>query len=262
MTVKEQMPTNYAKRLADSGFTAMTFDFRGFGASEGEPREVESGRAKASDIVDAVSFLATRPEVDPSRIGIVAVCASAHYTALALQGDRALVKSVVMIAPWLHDGDMVEKLYGGKDAVDARLARAAEARRRYVRTGEIEYVKAASNSDESAAMYFERDALDYYLNPKRGAIPEWGGRFATMAWTEWLQMSSTSLAARFAVPLAIVTSEKSATPEGAKRFARGLAGSVDQTWDAPAESQFDFYDRPQTVDFAVRRAVEHFARTL
>jgi dienelactone hydrolase len=78
LTVKEQMATTYARRLAADGFAAMTFDYRGFGASEGEPREVESGHSKAIDILNAIAFLAARPEVDENRIGVVAICASAH----------------------------------------------------------------------------------------------------------------------------------------------------------------------------------------
>jgi alpha-beta hydrolase superfamily lysophospholipase len=267
-TVKEQMATTYARRLAEGGFVALTFDFRGFGQSEGEPRDVESGHAKARDILDAAAYLATRPEVDPANVGALGVCAGALYTVLALQGAGTfgapkLIKSVAMAAPWMHDADIVETLYGGKAAVDERLARAAAARQRFVRTGEVEYVPAASNKDQSAAMYFEGDALDYYLNPNRGAIPQWGGRFATMAWTEWLQTSSTALAAQFKLPLLIVTAEKAATPEGAKRFAAAAGGPAEVVWGPPdAQSQFHFYDDPATVRFAADRCAEHYRRTL
>jgi dienelactone hydrolase len=38
LTVKEQMPAVYAKKLADAGYTAFTFDFSGFGESQGIPK--------------------------------------------------------------------------------------------------------------------------------------------------------------------------------------------------------------------------------
>jgi dienelactone hydrolase len=267
LTVKEQMAAVYAARMAAAGYAALTFDFRGFGASEGAPREVESGRSKAQDILDAAAFLATRPEVDPDRIGVLAVCASAHYTALALQGAQTFgpgtVKSVVMVAPWLHDQALVEQLYGGRAAVKQRLESASRARARYVTTSEVEYIAAASATDQGAAMYMEGDALDYYLNRQRGAVPEWGARFATMAWTEWLTMDSPSLAPRFGAPLRIVTSEHSATPEGTKRFVKGLVCPHDVVWGpADALSQFHFYDDPATVRFASARAIEHFGSTM
>jgi dienelactone hydrolase len=36
-SVKEQTVPHYAERLADAGYTALTFDSRSFGESEGEP---------------------------------------------------------------------------------------------------------------------------------------------------------------------------------------------------------------------------------
>lgn len=267
LTVKEQMPAVYAPYLAEAGYAALTFDFRGFGASQGGPREVESARAKAQDILDAAAFLATLPEVDQARVGVLAICASAHYTALALQGastfGKPAIKSVAMVAPWLHDGSLVEKLYGGKAAVQERLEKARAARARYVTTSEVEYVPAASNTDQAAAMYMEGDLLDYYLNPKRGAIREWGARFATMAWTEWLTMDSTALAPGFGAPLRVITSEQSATPDGVRRFAQGLSAKHDVVWGpAATSSQFDFYDDPATVRFSATQAIEHFRSTL
>ena len=35
LTVKEQMATTYARKLAEAGYTALTFDFAGFGESHG-----------------------------------------------------------------------------------------------------------------------------------------------------------------------------------------------------------------------------------
>src|SRR4028119_2345147 len=84
LTVKEQMPARYAPLLAAQGLAALSFDFRGFGASEGAPREVESPWSKAEDLLNAAAFLRTLPGVDPERIGILGICASAGYASLAL----------------------------------------------------------------------------------------------------------------------------------------------------------------------------------
>jgi hypothetical protein len=258
LTVKEQMPSNYAPLLAAAGVTALVFDYHGFGESGGEPREVESATKKSEDIRNAAVFLAGRM-AHPARVGVLAICGSAGYTAVASVEDP-VIRSIVMVAPWLHDAGIVRAIYGGEDGVNTRLARAQAARERYVASGEVEYVKAASNTDPTAAMYWEGDFLDYYLNPQRAAIPQWGGRFATMAWTEWLRFDPIAVAPRIGVPVRIVTSEASATPQGAKAFAAGLAGPHDLVWTSG--TQFDFYDRPSTVRFAADRAVEHFSRTL
>ncbi|MEM6273820.1 MAG: nuclear transport factor 2 family protein [Myxococcota bacterium] len=49
-SVKEQMPDEYASLLAATGVLALTFDFRGFGASEGQPRQFEDSTRKIEDI--------------------------------------------------------------------------------------------------------------------------------------------------------------------------------------------------------------------
>jgi fermentation-respiration switch protein FrsA (DUF1100 family) len=259
MTVKEQMPARYAPLLADAGFTAMTFDFSGFGESEGTPREVESATQKAEDIRNAASFLRTHAYVEGERIGALAVCASAGYTAAAAAGEGAL-RSIAMVAPWLHDAEIVRAVYGGEEGVNQRLAQAAAARERYAKTGEVEYVAAASNSDATAAMYWPGDALDYYLNPRRGAIPEWGARFALMAWKEWLEFDPIALAPRVAIPVRLVTGEQTATPGGARKFEAALAGARDSVW--LQGTQFDFYDDPKTVESAARLAADHLRATL
>jgi len=253
------MPSNYAPIAADAGIAALTFDFSGFGESEGQPREVESARRKAEDIRNAALFLRARKDVDPDQVGVLAICASAGYTALAALEEPAL-KSVAMVAPWLHNAVIARETYGGEAGVADRLAKARAARDHYVTTGTVDYVPAASNVNPTAAMYWTGDALDYYLNPNRGAIPQWGGRFAVMAWKEWFEFDPTTLGDRITAPVRIVTSEQSATPGGAKKFAAGLRAPHDMIWTTG--TQFDFYDNPSTVRFAAEHAIEHFKKTL
>ena len=58
-SVKEQMPDEYASLLARDGFISLTFDFTGFGESEGQPRQVEDHKLKIADIKAAVDFLSS-----------------------------------------------------------------------------------------------------------------------------------------------------------------------------------------------------------
>ncbi|MEP3279827.1 MAG: alpha/beta hydrolase [Stappiaceae bacterium] len=48
--VKEQSPLQYASRLAQRGLAVLIFDPRYHGASSGEPRRFESGKAKINDL--------------------------------------------------------------------------------------------------------------------------------------------------------------------------------------------------------------------
>jgi pimeloyl-ACP methyl ester carboxylesterase len=58
-----------AQLLAEWGYVALRFDFRGCGESDGEKSRVIC-LEQVEDTKAAVSFLATRPEIDPRRIGV------------------------------------------------------------------------------------------------------------------------------------------------------------------------------------------------
>lgn len=253
MSVKEQMADRYAAGLAARGFAALSFDFTGYGVSGGQPREVESARLKASDIEHAASFLAARPGIDEERIGALAICASAMYLALAASNDQRL-RALALVAPWIHDAELVREVYGGEDGVQERLRAADAAAQRYAATGVVEYVPANDASDPRSAMPME---TDFYTNAERGRIPGWPNRFAVMAWREWLTLDGVGLAPSIAAPTLVVHSHEAAIPAGAQQFYDGLSGPKELVW--VSGTQFDFYDRPNWVEPALDHAAQHLA---
>ncbi|WP_206781945.1 alpha/beta hydrolase [Bailinhaonella thermotolerans] len=255
-TVRQQMPALYARRLAERGHLALAFDFRGYGDSSGTPRDVESPDQKAADIRNAVTFLAGHAQADPGRIGALGLCAGAGYTAAAAARDERL-RSLALVAPWLHDAELVEALYGGPEGVAVRRKAGEEAARRWRETGEVTYVPAVSTTDPEAAMY---GPFDYYLDPRRGAVPQWCNRFAVMAWPGWLAFNPIAAAPEIHAPALLVHSEAAAIPEGARRFHEALAGPKEFVWTTGG--QLDFYDQEPAVTTAVDAAVDHFTATL
>ncbi|RKS76735.1 hypothetical protein BZB76_2093 [Actinomadura pelletieri DSM 43383] len=255
-SVKELMADRYAERLADRGFAALSFDFTGYGESEGEPRDYESPELKVRDIEHAVTFLAGHSAVDATRLGALGVCAAAMYmSGNAVRDPR--IRSLALVAPWLHDPTICRDAYGGEEGVAAKLAEAERAREQYEKTGVVEYVPVVSGSDPRAAMPFD---IDFYLNPDRGGLPQWPNRFAVMAWEGWLRYDSISLAPRLTQPVLLVHSEDAAIPDGAKRFHAALAGPKEFVWTEG--DQFDFYDQEPQVTTATDAAAAHFTRTL
>jgi dipeptidyl aminopeptidase/acylaminoacyl peptidase len=67
--VKDLYLPDNARVLTEAGYVAMTFDYKGWGASEG-PRSRLAPYGRVADVQAALTFLGTLPEVDPERLGI------------------------------------------------------------------------------------------------------------------------------------------------------------------------------------------------
>lgn len=67
--VKELLLPGYAEEFSRRGFVALTFDYRGFGESEGERGKL-SPYAQVTDIRNALTYIQSLPEVDPEQLGL------------------------------------------------------------------------------------------------------------------------------------------------------------------------------------------------
>jgi uncharacterized protein len=258
MTIKEQMPALYARELSDRGFAAFAFDFRSWGESGGKLRNFESPTAKITDIKNAVSFLQTVEAVDANRIAGLGICASAGYMAVATAED-ARIKALITVAPWIHDPQIVDTVYGGRVAVQNLIATGQAAADKFNQTGQADYVLATSKTDKTAVMYGD---LDYYQNPQRGAIPQWSNQFAVASWAEWLTFNPMPVAPQINVPTLFIHSEAAAIPDGARQFFASIPTLEKRFVWLPERTQFDFYDQDATVTQSVSQIVDYLQSAL
>jgi uncharacterized protein len=248
LTVKEQMPEMYAVRIAERGYTAFTFDFTGFGESQGEPRQAEIPDRKIADLVAAADFLSTLSCVDPRAISHLAVCASAQY-GLAAIARRSCVSRFISVAGWYHDTATVAPFYGGLSGVGARLATALSALKRYMATESLAIVPAYQPGDESAGMSCD---VDYYANARRGAVPAWKNEMAMLSWYYWLTFDGLGAADRVSVPTLMVHGDGCGLPDNARSVYDRLGGPKKLVW--ADGGQTDFYDQPARVALAIEAA--------
>jgi len=87
---------DYARVFAERGYVALTFDYRGWGGSEGSRRRLIP-LEQIDDIRNAISYFETLPEADPERIGLWGTSfggANAPYAAAVDSRIKAVVGQV------------------------------------------------------------------------------------------------------------------------------------------------------------------------
>ncbi|MEO1038428.1 MAG: alpha/beta hydrolase [Pseudomonadota bacterium] len=255
-TVKEQMPATYAAELAERGYAALAFDFRGWGESEGAPRQLESPVRKTEDIIAAAAYLASRSDIDAARVGGLGICASAGYMVAAASMSEDIA-SVGLVAPWLHDAEIVDAVYGGAENVAGLIETGRAAEAVFAETGEPVMIEAASATNEASLMY----QAAYYVDPERGAIADYVNAFNVASWEGWLSFDALEIADHLTDPVAIIHSEAAAIPQGAHRFYERTEAPKRALW-LDGVSQFNFYDQPEAVQRSSDAVAAHFAETL
>ncbi|MEW5808730.1 MAG: alpha/beta fold hydrolase [Actinomycetota bacterium] len=92
----------FAENLCAAGVDALAFDYRGFGTSEGEPRQSVSMRGQIEDLNAAVEAARLLPGVDGSRVVLWGVSLAGGHV-LSVAGQRGDVAGVIAVTP-LVDG--------------------------------------------------------------------------------------------------------------------------------------------------------------
>lgn len=101
---KEKM-VGYAKMVHEGGFAALMFDMRGSGLRKGEP--VSLGYKERWDLMDAVRYVRTRPDVHPERIGALGI-SMGGATALLAAAEDPHIKAIVTDSAFADIADMIE----------------------------------------------------------------------------------------------------------------------------------------------------------
>lgn len=147
----------YAERgraFATAGVAALQFDCRGFGASDGLPRQLYDVRRQAEDLGAAIAFARRHPDLDADRLALWGGSASCGPVIAAAIGAPD-VRAVVCLTPFVP-GRATQRSAG---TPLARLAAAAFADR--VRTGlgrEPHGVRVGGEPGETAILVREEAA--------------------------------------------------------------------------------------------------------
>ena len=263
--VKEQAAGLYARRLAEQGFVALAFDAAYQGESEGTPRGLEDPAHRVEDVKAAVSFLTTRDEVDPDRIGALGICASGGYVLPAAAGDPR-IKAVGTVS----GVDIARQFRLGADGAQdptviqgmldmAAAARTAEARGEGVQSFQL-FPDTAEQARALGGQHgfegFEYYRTDRAQHPRSAKFLTWSSIDHMVGFDAFRFVEL--IAPR---PLLLVVGSEAVTSWMAVEAFQNARSPKELHWIDGA-SHVDLYDKEQYVGPAVSKLTEFFGTHL
>ncbi|MEV0336543.1 alpha/beta hydrolase [Nocardia sp. NPDC050717] len=262
--VKEQTASIYAQRLADKGYAALVFDAAYQGESEGEPRFLEDPFQRSEDVKSAVTFLTTRDDIDPARIGALGICASGGYVPFAAQTDHR-IKAVATVSGLdigdylsngLHraqDPSVLQEMLDAAGALRTAEAQGAEP------TYQIWAPPSAEGLEDAPDLY--REAHDYYRTP-RAQHPRSENKWLLQSIDRIAQFDAYAKIAMISPrPLLMIAGSKADTAYFSEE-AVAKAAEPKELFVVDGASHIDLYDVDEYVTQAVDKLDEFFGKGL
>lgn len=253
--VKEMRLDRFAEAFAAAGIASVVFDYRGLGASDGEPRQDLDPHAQLSDYRHAISWARRRPEIDPERVGVFGSSYSGGHVIVLGAWDRR-VKAIVAQVPLIDAYEWLTRSLG-PDMRDALVAEQIAERERIYDGGAPTMVPVVG---EPGAALATPDAA--WFSAMAVLAPTWRNAVTARSWERILEYSPLRWIDRVApTPLLIVAAEHDVIcPLELAREAFARAGEPKRLVVLPV-GHFDPYEPPCFAD-AAQAATDWFATHL
>jgi pimeloyl-ACP methyl ester carboxylesterase len=231
----------YAEEFAAAGLDVLLFDYRGFGASGGTPRQLVSFRRQRQDYHAAIAAARQLPGIDPQRIvlwgtsysggHVVPVAVKDGHVAAAIALTPAMdgLAALAQIVRYAGPGQLLRATgHGLRDALRAATGRAPH------------YVPIVGGP-QSAAIISTPGAEAAYCSI---AGPTWRNEVCARAALEVGLNRPTTFTRHLTCPLLVqVGDSDSVAPPAAARRAAAKAGRNGELRAYPVD-HFDVYDGP------------------
>jgi uncharacterized protein len=129
------------EKLCEAGYACLCFDYRGWGDSEGKERGWVMPKWQAEDIRNAITYMQTRPEIDPDRIATYGSGGTGGGNAVYVAAIDQRVKCAVSYLGVSNGRDWLHCMRREYEWVDY-LKRLEEDRKKRVVTGAGDIVSA------------------------------------------------------------------------------------------------------------------------
>ena len=242
----------FAEGLAAAGMDVLAFDYRGFGRSDGEPRQTVSVAGQVADFRAALDCAARLPGVDPGRVVLWGVSlAGGHVFEVA--ADRDDIAAVVSLTPIVNGAAAGRLALRHHRPSDIARSTVAGLRSRF--RGPV-MMPIVGRPGELAALSLDGHYEDYLAI----AGPTWRNEIDATVGMELGAMRSAASAAKVRAPMLVQIADfdRSAPPYAALKAAVKARAQVRHY---PCD-HFDVWPGKERFDLVVAHQVAFLRRVL
>src|ERR1043165_6191072 len=205
MSTADAFFPGFAEELKAAGFVALTMDFRGFGESEGVRGEVIP-YLQIYDASNAISYLQSRPEVDPNKIAILGVSLGGGEVCYIAARDRRVkaVSSMVLVG----EGERRMRRFRTEQQWQTLMQKVQEDRINRVLTGKSKDFHGFLNEGTDSVLIMPPD-LSHSLKEAEQVEKEKGNRTTLATVDGWLDYKPEEIIDKVSpTPILFVQAEK------------------------------------------------------
>lgn len=230
--IREILLPSFAGAFVRAGFAAITFDYRGFGDSEGERGRLVP-EMQIDDILSVVGWASEQPELDALRIGLWGTSfGGCHVFAAAAQEPQ--IKCIVSQLAFA-DGEAIVTGQMNADEKGAFIATLDKMAEKQKATGKEMFVSVNRVlSDAESKAFFEENRVQY---------PKMDIKIPFLTVRETLHYKPAEAAAQVACPSLVVIAEQDKVnpPEQGRALFDAIGSATKKLYEQPGARHYDIY---------------------
>ncbi|WP_261640593.1 UilS family quorum-quenching N-acyl-homoserine lactonase [Erwinia mallotivora] len=230
--IREILLPDFAAAFTRAGFATVTFDYRGFGDSDGERGRLVPAM-QIADIVSVIQWVREQPQLDGERIGLWGTSFGGCHVFAAAAQDAEIKCIVSQLA--FADGEEIVTGRMDNDEKTAFLATLNKMADRQQLTGKEMFVGITRVlSDAESKAFFEENRARY---------PKMDIKIPFLTVRETLQYHPARSAAQVSCPTLVVIAEKDRvnSPEQGRALYEAVGGQNKKLYEEKDARHYDIY---------------------
>jgi dienelactone hydrolase len=233
--VKEMSLDDYAHDFCQRGLATIAFDYAGFGASDGEPRQEVDPVRQLEDYRSAVTYAQSRSDLDGAHVGVWGSSYGGGHAIMMAATDPRITCAVAQVP---YTGSR------GRGVLPAELLERIDADRARRDDGEPPALVPVVSEDPATYAVVSGDpkSFHYFTRTAEKRAPAWRNEVTLASVALMLDYQPLQHAEEVRIPVLVITASRDVltTPKSARRLADALGEHA--TYVELDGAHFDVYN--------------------